>query len=179
MPARNFVFRDGLAASIAQAATLDETQPDMRSGVPRRADDAIALIQKNHSAIDDEWLPGLGDREGAQRHVIEDDRRRERLATIGNFAAGVAHEINNPLGAVLTSIQAALTLLDVEDYGAVRECLDNAQHGSRRCIDVVRGLLRFCRDEPAHRITFDLCEICRFAVSLTRSYAQDAAVAWS
>jgi two-component system, NtrC family, sensor kinase len=72
----------------------------------------------------------------------------ERLASIGVLAAGVAHEINNPLGGIL-----ALTSLTLEDLPASdpsRENLEEVVRQTRRCGEIVKHLLEFSRQ---HRVS--------------------------
>jgi two-component system NtrC family sensor kinase len=73
--------------------------------------------------------------------------KSERLATLGQLAAGVAHEVNNPLGAVL--MYTHLALEDLQEGGVLRENLEKALAEASRCRDIVKGLLDFSRQtEP-------------------------------
>ena len=67
----------------------------------------------------------------------------ERLASIGVLAAGVAHEINNPLGGILALTSLALEDLPADDPG--RENLQEVVRQTRRCSEIVRHLLEFSR----------------------------------
>jgi len=67
----------------------------------------------------------------------------ERLASVGLLAAGVAHEVNNPLGAILAL--TALTLEDLPPDDPNRENLEEVVEQALRCRDIVRGLLEFSR----------------------------------
>jgi len=69
--------------------------------------------------------------------------KSERLATLGQLAAGVAHEINNPLGGILMYTHLALEDLDKKD--ALRANLEKAITEATRCKDIVKGLLDFAR----------------------------------
>ncbi|UCE99365.1 MAG: cache domain-containing protein [Planctomycetota bacterium] len=73
--------------------------------------------------------------------------KSERLATLGQLAAGVAHEINNPLGAVL--MYAHLALEDLQEKDVLRENLEKTVTEASRCKSIVKGLLDFARQtEP-------------------------------
>ena len=82
-----------------------------------------------------------------KEHTSQQIMKSERLATLGQLAAGVAHEINNPLGAVLMYTHLALEDLDEKDV--LRENLEKAAVEASRCKDIVKGLLDFARQtEP-------------------------------
>jgi PAS domain S-box-containing protein len=91
------------------------------------------------------------------RDVSEDRRLRARMAdidrmvTLGTVAAGVAHEINNPLSYISGNVQFALILLEEDEnfktleqreqtWSSLVEALHDAMDGSRRVRDVVRDL---------------------------------------
>lgn len=67
----------------------------------------------------------------------------ERLASMGQLAAGVAHEINNPLGTVL--IFSSLMLRDLPAGDPRRDDLAMVVSETTRCRDIVAGLLNFAR----------------------------------
>jgi len=68
--------------------------------------------------------------------------RAEKMAAIGQMAAGVAHEINNPLTGVITF--ATLVKRRVKDEG-LKEDLDTIIEEAHRCSKIARGLLDFAR----------------------------------
>jgi len=86
-------------------------------------------------------------RETTERKLMES----EKLATIGRLAAGVAHEINNPLTAVMTF--SHLMLEDSAPDDPRREDLELMIHETTRCRDIVRKLLDFSRErKPEKRL---------------------------
>ncbi len=90
--------------------------------------------------------------------------RSERLAMIGQLAAGVAHEINNPLGSII--IYSHILLEEPEIKDLARKNLEKIVKESMRCKDIVKGLLDFARQtEPEVRLA-DINEVLRSTLSL-------------
>ncbi|MFB0524278.1 MAG: cache domain-containing protein [Phycisphaerae bacterium] len=82
-----------------------------------------------------------------REHATQQIMKSERLATLGQLAAGVAHEINNPLGAVL--MYTHLALEDLKEKDVQHKNLEKAVTEASRCKDIVKGLLDFARQtEP-------------------------------
>jgi len=88
----------------------------------------------------------------------------ERLASLGKLAAGVAHEINNPLGGILSL--TALTLEDTSKEDPNHENLEEVLRQTVRCRDIVKGLLEFSRQTEAHTELCDLNRILQDTLSL-------------
>jgi len=74
-----------------------------------------------------------------QAHLIQS----EKLASLGKLAAGIAHEINNPLGGIL--IYSHLLLEDAKKDSPQAENLRKIVKETTRCKDIVKGLLEFAR----------------------------------
>lgn len=68
----------------------------------------------------------------------------EKLATMGTLAGGVAHEINNPLTAILTNVQMLLALNDSLDTDA-KESLELIEEATQRCRTIVQKLMAYAR----------------------------------
>jgi two-component system NtrC family sensor kinase len=94
----------------------------------------------------------------------------ERLASLGLLAAGVAHEINNPLGGILAL--TALTLEDVKADDPNRENLEEVVKQTQRCRDIVKGLLEFARHSEVNMELVDLNKILQDTLSLVSKQAQ-------
>lgn len=81
----------------------------------------------------------------------------ERLASMGQLAAGVAHEINNPLGVVL--MYTHLLLDECENSSPLRDDLQMIAEQANRCKRIVAGLLDFARqNKVAHNLN-DIREV--------------------
>jgi len=79
-----------------------------------------------------------------EKQTHEKLMRSDRLAMVGQLAAGVAHEINNPLGSIL--LFCRLVMQQVPAEGRVRENLDRIEKETKRCNTIVRSLLDFARE---------------------------------
>lgn len=73
----------------------------------------------------------------------------DKLSSIGLLAGRVAHEINNPLAAILAQTQ--LLFLDVEPDGEVHRSLKDIETAALRCRKIVQDLLEFSRQKPTDR----------------------------
>ena len=97
----------------------------------------------------------------------------EKLASMGQLAAGIAHEVNNPLGVVL--MYAHLLLDDCEPQSKMREDLVMIAEQADRCKKIVAGLLHFARQNKVVRIFNDLRELINRAM-LTIPVPEDVSV---
>ncbi len=78
-----------------------------------------------------------------RRQTSEKLMRSDRLAMVGQLAAGVAHEINNPLGSIL--LFSRLIMQQVPAEGRTRENLERIEKETKRCHTIVSNLLDFAR----------------------------------
>ncbi|MCS7316258.1 MAG: cache domain-containing protein [Bryobacterales bacterium] len=127
----------------------------------------VASLRKMRSDLE-EWGRTLEDkvRRRTEELVAMHDRiaQAERLASLGKLSAGVAHEINNPLGAVLAL--TALTLEDLDPNDPARENLEEVVRQAERCRNIVRGLLEFARQSEPHVEPLDLNRVLEETLAL-------------
>ena len=81
----------------------------------------------------------------------------EKLASLGMLSAGVAHEINNPLGGILSL--TALALEDLPPNDPARPNLEEVVRQSERCREIVKGLLEFSRQQEAGSDLIDVRQV--------------------
>lgn len=91
-----------------------------------------------------------------------------KLAAVGEMAAGVAHELNNPLTSIVGFTELALDELAVDS--PVRSDLELVLQEARRARGVVRSLLDFARQSETIRVKADINEIVNDVLVLTRHY---------
>lgn len=104
----------------------------------------------------------------------------ERMATVGILAAGVAHEINNPLAAIhgfaeglrrrLPKLQGRLEEDETEDF---QEYTDTILKECRRCQEIVQSLLTFSRKPSAEFSPVDLNALVSETMKLLRIHLKD------
>ena len=88
----------------------------------------------------------------------------EKMASLGKMAAGVAHEINNPLTSIL--INTHLMLEKIEKNDDFHESLDLIADETSRCSEIVKGLLEFSRQNPPQKNFADINEIINSALTI-------------
>ncbi len=102
------------------------------------------------------WNEELEDRVEKRTRELKETQEQlvqaEKMATLGILAGGVAHEINNPLTAVLTNAQILKMSANPDD----KESLDMIEEGAKRCQIIVQKLLNYSRsasmDAPNQKV---------------------------
>ncbi len=93
----------------------------------------------------------------------------ERLAIIGQLAANVAHEINNPLQGIVTYSHLLLETMPNEEWS--RGNLEKIVTQANRCRDIIRGLLDFSRQRKIEKRLYDINNVIKECVSLLENQA--------
>jgi PAS domain S-box-containing protein len=113
-----------------------------------------------------------------QRLAVERaTRQAERLVAIGQLAAGIAHEVNNPVGIITSRIE--LMLMEAEEHGlpsAVIEDLRVLHRHALRVTDIAAKLLTFARETPADRQPIDINTVVTDALALVRKQLNHSGV---
>ncbi len=104
-------------------------------------------------------------------------RQAERLAAVGQLAAGIAHEVNNPVGIISSRIE--LMLLEAEEHGlppAVVEDLRVLHRNAMRVTDIAAKLLTFARETPVDRQPVEINTVITDALALVEKQLHRAGV---
>jgi len=148
----------GASAQVSQGNLSPEIGPISRN--------EVGILQKTFT----EMLNSLRERD--RRQKAESEIRllqSEKQASIGKLAAGVAHEINNPLTGVLTFTHMLLRRKDLGDD--VHSDLQKIAHATERVRKIVKGLLDFSRQTKLDPEPVDVNRLVRSAISLVENQA--------
>jgi two-component system NtrC family sensor kinase len=163
----------GLVVARWAAARLARPVHDLAQLITRYADgdetvryqgnrsDEIGIVGGAFNYLSESLEKAKRERDKAEQAV----RQSERLAAIGQMAAGIGHEINNPLMNIMslaTLIEPSLPSSDVQ----AREDLRALQNEGRRCARIVHGILNFARETPPSVHWFNLSKLVGDTVAL-------------
>src|SRR5262249_1061565 len=101
----------------------------------------------------------------------------EKLAAVGTLAAGLSHEIRNPLNAAslqLTLLERRLRRLPPDSQTPLLEPLSLVQHEIVRLKSIVDDFLDFARPREFSAVSVDLCEVATTVVNLFTEQAEQA-----
>jgi PAS domain S-box-containing protein len=140
----------------------------------RRRDGTNVLIESSSGPCEYEGKPASVSmaRDVSARKALEAQLfQADRLAAIGTMAAGVAHEINNPLAYVMLNLDWIARKLpesarDPSSVDALIELLHEAHRGAERVANIVRELRTFSRADGETRRRVDLSVVVRSAIKI-------------
>lgn len=162
----------------AQGGSPDEPTLVIASGLTLLA--AIMLVVLTARVVRDETLQRRGlearlvEREDMLEQSLARARSAERLAAVGTLAAGIAHQINNPIGAILLVAQSELrdSGEGPADPSSLRRTLATIEGEALRCAQIVRNVLLFARTDPGRVADHDLNDIAESARAATLDQAR-------
>lgn len=112
------------------------------------------------------------------RQQEEKLHQNARLATMGEMASMLAHELNQPLAAISSYTTGALNILKQEpppaDFGLLTEALEKATQQAQRAAQVIRSVHEFVKKREASRAWFDINALLQSVMPLIALQAQSA-----
>lgn len=125
--------------------------------------DATERLQQSHDVLS-QRVAQLQDELGEKNRELE---RRNRLEALGEMAAGIAHEIRNPLGAI--KLYASLLKSDISDRPAPTQTLGKITNAVGRMEAIVSQVLYFTREIRPVPVESDLAELIREQIDVARA----------
>jgi signal transduction histidine kinase len=164
-----------LHRSVAQISiTLDDVVGRLEHDVGRvviQPSASLPFVQQQVDAVATRIQGVLDELQDARYQVMA----AERLAVAGELAAGVAHEIRNPLTSIKLLIQIAVQR--GPDHRLDEKQLQVIQAEIARMEKIVQGLLDFAKPPRLHRVVHDLRDTIRRAINLVGGRARQQRVA--
>ena len=165
----------------ASLATGQSFEHEMR--IRRAADGEYRWLFENAVPLRDEqgnilkwygFVVDIEDRkraEGALQEALAELAHVNRVATMGQLTASIAHEVNQPIAAAVTNAEVALHWLGAypPNLEEVRQALDEIVKSGNRAADVIDRIRALIKKAPPRKGRFDLNEAVRDVIALTRS----------
>jgi two-component system NtrC family sensor kinase len=159
---------------------------DLEHPIPVRSDDELGKLAESFNSMTRRLRKSREERLAWERtleHRVEEAThdlqiaqaeaaRSEKLASVGLLAAGIAHELNNPLTGVLTF--SHLVRKQMPDGSPEAEDLDLVIQETKRCATIIRRLLDFAREKTPEMKFSDLNQLIEETTHLIKQSAQVA-----
>jgi two-component system NtrC family sensor kinase len=146
------------AAEAIAAGNLDyKLSPDKISGFDM-LDEAFNYMSKS-----------LKDHDEKLHRAHQQLAKTEKLTALGGMAAGVAHEINNPLGGIL--LYSNLVLEDIPEDSPARENMEKIIYQTNRCKEIVQNLLDFARTPTGDMLPLKINNVIKTSLNLVKDQA--------
>ena len=169
-PIRNLTVAAQRVARGDYSQAVDGGSDDELGYLAHSFNTMTSEVQLAHKALQesaDELERKVEERTAELRRMQAQMIQSEKMVAVGKLAAGVAHEINNPLTGVLTN--SSLMLEDMADDHPWREDIQTIVNETLRCRKIVKGLLDFSRQTKPQRTLLDLNQVVEDTLSLVRN----------
>jgi len=124
--------------------------------------DEINSLSIAYNYLADNLDAAQQERDKAQSMVLQS----AKMASIGQMAAGIGHEINNPLNNILS--YSKLLLRGIENKSDLQNDIYSLRHEALRASNIVKGILNFARQVPPHYESFQVTPFIKESLSLVQ-----------
>lgn len=144
--------------------------------VAKRKEAESSLRQANAALLEQ-----MAQRERAEeslRSTRAELARVGRLTTVGELTASIAHEVNQPLAAIVTNAEACIAWLDPENLNLdeARATAERAALGATRASEVIRRIRSLISNEPIEKIPLQMNDLIKEILDLVSHQAEDCDV---
>jgi signal transduction histidine kinase len=144
-----------ISADLSNAARIEEL-----GQIIRAYSEVTEKLQQSHGQLQ-RTVQSLRNELSEKNRQLQ---RRERLAALGEMAAGMAHEIRNPLGGI--QLYASMLAKDVSAQPASLQLVHKISAGVKRLESLVSQVLNFTREIEAHRVEMNLADLVDQSIEL-------------
>lgn len=135
----------------------------------------IKALSSSFNYMADTLVHTQSERDKAQKMALQNNK----LASIGQMAAGIGHEINNPLNNILsysTLISRAVAKnaadIDTKNLTNLQRDIDSLRNETLRASEIIKGILNFARQMPPQLGSFSVKEWLEKSISLVQQMAK-------
>lgn len=152
----SYILANGISKPIKHLVSKTEklSEGDLTQRATKESDDEVGELVSAFNTMAESLMERDNQlKKSTQKKIMES----ERLATIGQLAAGVAHELNNPLGGIL--VYAHLMMEKLDSVDKKREQLEKIIIQTNRCKSIVKALLDFSHQTNPDIVLTDMNEL--------------------
>ncbi len=171
-----------LLISVWAAWQMSQPVHDLAEAITRYADgdhsarykdtrnDEIGIAGKAFNYLTASLVKAKRERDKAEKLA----RQSERLASVGQLAAGIGHEINNPLMNIMSL--ASLIEDEVKDNEDARNDISLLKKEGQRCARIVQGILSFARENKPDYHEFNMSQLVEDTLDLLQHRVESAEI---
>lgn len=167
--------------SYSQTRLDGEKAPNNYEFEALHRDGSIRCLEVESSLMDWKGEPAilstLVDSTEKKRAIMEVEDQRQQLAhinrlnTFGEMSAGIAHELNQPLTAIVNRCAAARNRINSEkpDLDKIKEALISIEEQAQRSGDIIENMREMVKSKQSKKQTIDIAEIINFCINIIKT----------